>query len=181
MEHKKIIKRRYDETAKFYDRRYREIQNIKYELIFEKISIDNEQNILDVGCGTGNLFLFLDNVDCFKFGIDLSIKSLTRCLEKLGRKTQIQTICADVDFLPFREDFFDIIFLITILQNVSDPVNSLKNIKKLCKPNGLILLSLLRKKFDKEQVLKLLSDAQIVPQNIIDVEKCEDIIVIIKN
>ncbi|MFX1295199.1 MAG: class I SAM-dependent methyltransferase [Promethearchaeota archaeon] len=180
MNHKKSIKFLYDETTEGYDRRYNEIQKIKYKIIFEQISIEPGQKILDIGCGTGNLFLFLENIDCLKYGIDLSSKSLKRCQEKLGKEKLIHVICADIDFPPFKKDFFEKIFLVTILQNVPDPARSLKEIKNLCKQNGYVILSLLKKKFSMEQIKTLLEDIQVVPQQIIDMDDCEDIIIIVK-
>jgi ubiquinone/menaquinone biosynthesis C-methylase UbiE len=179
MEHKREIKIRYDETVDVYDRRYSEIQNVKYKLIFEKILIGKGQRVLDVGTGTGNLFLFLEEYECYKYGIDLSIKSLKRAREKLGEGSHIDLLCADVDYLPFKRKLFDITFLITVLQNVSEPTRSLQQIKDVIKKNSVIVLSLLKKKFPKKRIKQIIKNVGIVTKQIIDVDYCEDIILII--
>jgi len=43
-------------TAKYYDKRYKAIQKLKFNLIFKKIKKFNADMILDLGCGTGLLF-----------------------------------------------------------------------------------------------------------------------------
>ncbi len=82
MEHKKIIKSRYNETAEHYDRRYSEIQQVKYKIIMDKITIEPQYKILDIGCGTGNFYQFLKDIKCPKFAIDFSFVSLKICKEK---------------------------------------------------------------------------------------------------
>jgi len=181
MNHKKFIKYRYDKTAEFYDRRYREIQELKYKIILEKISIKHNQIILDIGSGTGNSFLYLDKYNSFKYGVDFSIESLKTYQRKPSRENSAQLICADIEFLPFKKDIFEIIFVVTVLQNLPDPRNSLKEIKQICQHGGLIVLSLLKKKFGMERIKQILDEVDLLPLDIIDDEKCEDIIIFIEN
>ncbi|NVM27662.1 MAG: class I SAM-dependent methyltransferase [Candidatus Helarchaeota archaeon] len=181
MSHKNIIKIRYEETADVFDRRYHEIQNSKYEIIFQNISISSKQRILDAGCGTGFFFQFIDDFECKKYGLDFSIESLKICRRRIGKESSIAILCADADFLPFREEYFDIILAITVLQNLPTPKKSLEEFKRVCKLNGLIILSLLKKKFPPKRINNLLNDAQLSPKQIIDDEKCEDVIVVIEN
>ncbi|NVM54138.1 MAG: class I SAM-dependent methyltransferase [Candidatus Helarchaeota archaeon] len=180
MSHKKTVKSLYDETTDIYDRRYQKIQDVKYEIILRNISITTGQVILEVGCGTGNFFQFLERNECNKYGIDFSIESLKKYRKKISNR-QNQVLCADVEFLPFREKYFDIIFAITILQNLPDPIKSLEEMKNICKQNGLLILSLLKKKFQMAQIENLLKDAKLTPTQIIDDNSCEDIIVIVEN
>ena len=181
MNHKKIIKSLYNSTANFYDRRYREIQTGKYQSIFKNISINATQSILDLGCGTGNLFLFLNKNECIKYGIDFSINSLKKLQKNTNRARIIHIICADIEYLPFKVEQFDFVFAITILQNLPDIEKSVQEMKSICKIDGFLILSLLRKKISLESIEKVLIDAQITPLKIIDEEACEDIILICQN
>jgi len=178
---KKTIQSRYNETAEFYDRRYKKIQRGKYQLIFQNISINSTQKILDIGCGTGNLFSFLRKNKCIKYGIDFSINSLKKLQKSIDRTRIIHIICADIEYLPFKASQFDFIFAITILQNLTDPKKSLRELKNICKINGFEILSLLKKKFPLEHIETLLNEVQIRPLKIINDELCEDIIVICQN
>ncbi len=181
MDHKKTVKFLYDETAKQYDKRYKEIQNVKYKLILEKILIRREHLIIDVGCGTGNLFLFLEKNKSLKIGIDFSIESLKQCQKKIGLQNSTSLICADIDFLPFKKSIFNFVFVITLLQNVPNAIKSLGEIKRICKDNGYILLSLLKKKYKLSHLQKMVEEVKLKIEEIIDFENCEDLISIIKN
>lgn len=181
MNHKKIIQSRYNETAEGYDRRYIEIQNYKYQKILDQISIQKGQEILDVGCGTGNLFLFLDKIECIKYGMDFSVECLKRYQKKKPKRKEVSILCADAENIPFKEACFDVIFLITIFQNLPDPKRCLQEIKQVCKREGLIILSFLKRKFSLDRIKQLLEEVQFEPQVIVDDENCEDIIILIQN
>ncbi|MHA1276525.1 MAG: class I SAM-dependent methyltransferase [Candidatus Helarchaeota archaeon] len=181
MDHKGIVKNRYDETVDHYDLRYKKIQIYKYELIFKKILIKPRQIILDVGCGTGNLFEFLKNLQSFNYGIDFSIESLKKLRNRFERNQLSGVICGDIDYFPFKRDYFDIILVITVLQNLPEPIKCLEGIKQICKPNGLIVLSLLNKKFRIERIKNLLKKLKWVPLEIINDPICEDTILILRN
>ncbi|MFX1594686.1 MAG: methyltransferase domain-containing protein, partial [Promethearchaeota archaeon] len=75
---KKKIIRDYNKTASVYDRRYRELQEEKYEFLLKNYRA-NGKNILDLGCGTGLFFEYirksiLDNqeIKCNYTAIDIS-------------------------------------------------------------------------------------------------------------
>ncbi|MDD1776556.1 MAG: methyltransferase domain-containing protein [Candidatus Helarchaeota archaeon] len=181
MNHKKDIQSRYNATAEGYDRRYRDIQTRKYQLIFKSISIEPTKKVLDIGCGTGNLFSFLKNIQNEKYGIDFSWDSLKKVQTRVNKDCTIQIICGDVENLPFQKDKFDLVLAITTLQNLPDPKKSLEEMKTVCKQDGLIVLSFLKKKFTKEDTQILLNETQLIPHQIINDESCEDLIVICRN
>ncbi len=52
--------------------------------------------------------------------------------------------------------------------------------KRMCRQNGIIVLSLLRKKFSIKRIKQLMETIQIKSYEIVDVERCEDIIIIAK-
>lgn len=180
MNHKKTIQSRYNATAEVYDRRYRDIQTRKYQLIFKNISIKPTTVVLDVGCGTGNVFNFLKTVNN-KYGIDFSWDSLKKLQIRVNKARMIQIVCGDVENLPFQKEKFDLILAITTLQNLPDPEKCLEAMKTVCKRDGLMGISFLRKKFTEEDTEILLNKVQLSPFQIINDESCEDIIVICRN
>jgi ubiquinone/menaquinone biosynthesis C-methylase UbiE len=181
MNHKKVIQSRYNATAEVYDRRYREIQTKKYQLIFKSIIVDRAKTVLDIGCGTGILFNFLESVSNCKYGIDFSWNSLKKLQRKVNRARIIQIVCGDVENLPFQKEKFDLVLAITTLQNLPDPKKCLEEMKAVCKRDGIITLSLLKKRFTEEDTEILLNEVQLSPNQIINDESCEDIIVICRN
>jgi len=178
---KKTVRALYNESVDIYDRRYHEIQGYKYQIILEHTEISDEQTILDVGSGTGLFFQFLQENSCNKYGIDFSFKSLKRCQVKFNNNRDIQLICGDAEALPLRNGIFDTVLVITLFQNLPNPIKCLHQVKALCKKNGKIVLSFLKKKFSIERIQHVLKDIRLKSAQIINDKNCEDIIVIINN
>ena len=118
---KREIIDKYNQTSEFYDRRYIKIQEDKYRLILNDITI-NEKLILDTGCGTGLLFDYmessfenLNSQDFHYVGMDISINMLKRFQFKIDQKSKkIHLILSDLENLPLREKIFDLLFFIMI-------------------------------------------------------------------
>ena len=113
----KMKKVNYNEISSKYDNRYNEDQwsNIKEKLL-ETISLNEYNNILEVGCGTGywlNAIKAL-NVNCF--GLDYSIGMLK---EAKSKKRCGNLINGDANALPFKNNKFDFIFCMNALHHFS--------------------------------------------------------------
>ncbi|MFQ6088848.1 MAG: class I SAM-dependent methyltransferase [Candidatus Methanofastidiosia archaeon] len=152
---KERIKKEYDRSAEFYDRRYKKIQFEKYRGTI-KLSLENLK-ILDLGCGTGLLSMFLSRKDLV--GIDLSFKML-----KVAKK-RCKVVQADIDHLPFRDSIFDLVFSFTSLQNLPYYNVAIREVLRVLKKNGLFIFSILNKKSylqvaeDVEKRFKILEKA----------------------
>ncbi|MFA5302936.1 MAG: class I SAM-dependent methyltransferase [Candidatus Nanoarchaeia archaeon] len=123
----------YDSIAKGYSSLYSSEQLKKFENV--KALIPNKGLILDLGCGTGFVTEKLDNV----IGVDYSIEMLKLCPKNL------RVVCADSSKLPFKCKVFDLIFSLTVLQDVNDLNSAISEIKRVLKPEGKIVLSVLNK------------------------------------
>lgn len=136
--------RRYNETAIKYDARYSSIQKQKYREIFSLIDISRMDLILDIGSGTGLLLDFLsssiENILC----CDLSFKML---LEGKKRHPKAIFICADSDHLPFRKSSFNLTTCISVVQNLPEPFQTIKESFRILKEGGRLLLTALDKKY----------------------------------
>jgi ubiquinone/menaquinone biosynthesis C-methylase UbiE len=124
----------YDAIAKGYNNLYMTEQLKKFENI--KKLIKPNCLTLDLGCGTGFITNKLSNV----IGVDYSIKMLKLCPKDL------KVVCADVSKLPFKNNVFDLVFSLTVLQDVNNLKSTITEIKRVLKPNGKIILSVLNKK-----------------------------------
>ncbi|MFX0136242.1 MAG: class I SAM-dependent methyltransferase [Candidatus Hodarchaeota archaeon] len=141
---------KYDQTAKHYDKRYNSIQNLKFNLIFQKIKKFKTDIILDLGCGTGLLFNLLKNRADLLVGMDISKKMLEIAL--ISKKSNyLHLICADAEFLPFRNNIFSTIFSITVLQNLPNPVISINEVSRVCKKGGFTIFTALKKDLELKQ------------------------------
>lgn len=123
----------YDSIAESYDYLYKGEQLKKFDNVKDLIS---KGLILDLGCGNGFITEKLNNA----VGVDNSVKMLEKCPPNL------RVIQADISILPFKDETFDLVFSLTALQDVNDIESAVSEIKRILKPKGRIVLSVLRKK-----------------------------------
>jgi ubiquinone/menaquinone biosynthesis C-methylase UbiE len=95
---------------------------------------------LEVGVGTGkNLPYYPQNVNVT--AIDLSPRMLEGARKKasaLGLEVKFMEM--DVQHLDFPENAFDSVFATFVFCSVTDPVLGLQELKRVCKPDGKLLL-----------------------------------------
>lgn len=130
------IKRRYNRTAKFYDCMDRMFsEKIRLEVISQV-----KGKILEVGVGTGkNLSLYPPGCDVT--GIDFSPEMLRRArsrVEKAG--LEVRLIEMDAQDMDFPDNTFDTVVATCVFCSVPDPVKGFQEIKRVCKPEGQVIL-----------------------------------------
>jgi len=165
---KERLREDYEKSAEFYDSRYKDIQFEKYSIMLSKIALTQEnpagfsaprklpkqfsweEPILDLGCGTGLLQEFIPDKKIF--GCDFSEKMLERAKER-GEVTKV----ADLNKkLPYEDDSFATILSFTVLQNVENVDNFLKEVKRCLKMSGIFVLTTLKKTTNEKQLIKLI-------------------------
>jgi len=160
---------KYDSTADKYDSRYRNIQKRKYLEVFTHHKIAESELIIDVGGGTGLLVEFLPKHQTNIIVCDISIEML-----KIGKKkfSSGNFVCADSEHLPFRSNSTNMITCFSLLQNLQDPYNTLKESFKALKEEGILIITVLTKLFDENELGKILENVnfQIVKTRILSVE-----------
>lgn len=108
-----------------------ESENISISVIKQHLKTGG--NILDVGCGNGRLLKQLNGYN--RFGLDISPEYL-KCLE-----AEKITLClSKIEDMPFKNDYFDMIVCTDVLEHVEDLNRSLRNIVRVLKPGGTLLL-----------------------------------------
>lgn len=99
--------------------------------------------ILDAASGTGDLALmFAEKYKTEVYALDLNEKMLEIAKNKAlkaGLKGKINFVLGDILFLPFENDFFDIISVGFGLRNVEDLNKALSEIRRVLKPGGKFL------------------------------------------
>lgn len=105
------------------------------------IDID-EARILDVGCAFGFLLDEASKKGCDCYGVELSKYAFGYATNTLGLKV----FNGEVTNCDFENDFFDIIFLLDTIEHFINPKDVLTKIRKLLKPNGLLILSTINTK-----------------------------------
>ena len=117
----------------FYEGHWNDI----YENIIEiDNSLKNDCSILDVGCGWG-LALSLFKKKGFEcFGFDPAIEAV-----EYGKKKGLNLKHAGLDGMDvFDKKKFNVITLFNVLEHLPEPEKSIKQIKEILKPNGILVI-----------------------------------------
>ena len=182
---KKEIIDNYDASADFYDKRYRAIQEEKYDIVLDNYDL-NEKTILDIGCGTGlfteHIFNSKDHprvLKCNFIAVDISWNMLLQFklkLFKLKNKTEILLLLADMENLPFRDNSFNLVFSLTSFQNLPNILNGIRESLRVGSNKSVVKFSTLRKKLELNPILELLTPF-VEDLEVINKDYIEDIII----
>lgn len=98
----------------------------------------DDTNILDAGCGIAwSEYLFNVNPRARRFAVDLST-SVEVAFQRTRSLPNVFVAQADLFRLPFRLDFFDVIFSAGVLHHTADPADAFRHLCRHLKPGGLI-------------------------------------------
>lgn len=139
-----------------YDARYAEEQSVKYQAALKHLDITRPDSVLDVGCGTGLFFSHIAAEAKTVVGVDISSRLLLQAKERIRDFCNVNLIQADADYLPLIDKSFCFVFAFTVLQNLPNPLQTLKEIKRIAKLDAHIIVTGLKKVFSLEAFKVLL-------------------------
>ena len=160
--------RSYDSTAQFYDSRYAEEQERKYEAALE--SVKPSGLVLDIGCGSGLFFKHAAREAETLVGVDSSRRLLLEAQKRARGWRNVCLIKADADFLPLKNDSFDVVFAFTVLQNIPKPLIALKELGRVVKTEGPVVVTGLKKVVSSRCLRKMLQNSGLSPFLFIDAD-----------
>jgi len=131
-----LIKKRYDRISSLFDVMDHMIRSSWRKSLLENL----HGNVLEVGVGTGsNLPYYPENVHVT--GIDFSPKMLAKAYKKIGEsKAKVVLKEMDAQQMDFSDNTFDFVVSTCVFCSVPDPVQGLKEIRRVVKPEGKILM-----------------------------------------
>jgi len=156
---KEVIDSSYDIDSDSYDLRYFDEQYEKYKKVTESIRFDNDEKILDVGCGTG---LYIKNLIDLKknyriiIGIDISKQMIEKSVRRCKSFEKVHFIRGDAYNLPLRKDLFDKVFAFTVIQNLSNPIDALSEFKRVAKKNSSIVVTTHKKSYTEKRFVEMI-------------------------
>jgi len=132
----------------------------EYDLWFEKNSFTYESELmllnkivpksgkgLEIGVGTGRFSSALG----IKLGIDPAFNMLL-----IAKKRGIKIFTAKAEALPFKDNSFDFLMMVTVLCFLPYPLTALREAKRVIKNKGYIIIGMI----DKENVLGQLYESK---------------------
>ena len=107
-------------------------------------SIGGDARIAEIGCGTGQMSLYLARADRTIVALDLSRAAL-----ELGaaaaRRYGVEPVLfveADLSHLPLRRDAFDVVYCSGVLHHTPDPAAAFGRITSAVRPGGIVVVGL---------------------------------------
>ena len=131
-------KRRFNRIARLYDI-FELPFSKKFSRLRKRLVQNAEGRTLEVGIGTGNNIPFYPGIVELT-GIDLSDKmiSIARKKSKGGTKVNLQVM--DAENMLFEDNSFDTVVSFGTLCSIPDPDRGLKEIRRVCRDGGKILM-----------------------------------------
>lgn len=128
----------YTGISEIYDS-YRSYTDDVIKRIIELGRISGGKNVLDLGCGTGNIAYQIKNtINCHLIGVDVSPDML-----KVASSKVLEVVLADVDNqrLPFRDGSFDTIVGAYVVHQIKNLNLMLAECYRVLKDGALVLLT----------------------------------------
>ena len=112
-----------------------------HENVAERIIKRNATAVLDIACGSGDFLLYLATIapTISLSGSDFAPGMVACAKEKLGDKATIVEAVGGTE--PFPEHSFDVITIMMAFHHFPNKLETLIKIKRLLKPNGIIIIA----------------------------------------
>jgi phosphatidylethanolamine/phosphatidyl-N-methylethanolamine N-methyltransferase len=136
-----FVARVYEKLASVYDLIFGPTLHPGRLVARDRMGIRPGDHILEVGVGTGiNTSLYPRN--CHITGIDLSTSMLEKARERVAREglANVRLLEMDAASLTFADDSFDIVYAPYLVSVVPDPVQVVREMRRVCRPGGKIIV-----------------------------------------
>ncbi|GAA4853883.1 class I SAM-dependent methyltransferase [Saccharopolyspora rosea] len=99
-----------------------------------------DTELLDIGCGPGTITLDFAELAGRVVGVDNVAEPLEIARAGAAERglDDVEFAEADVYALPHADDSFDVVHAHQVLQHLTDPVAALREMRRVCRPGGLV-------------------------------------------
>lgn len=113
------------------------IRKFSYQKNLKFVGVGEEKRVLDFGCGNGELATALAERGINVTAFDFTPNSYHEQLFKIDMNNQSLRFTSNLEDLG---GFFDVIFMLQVIEHLYDPIETLRNLKDKLKPNGVIII-----------------------------------------
>jgi ubiquinone/menaquinone biosynthesis C-methylase UbiE len=127
----------FDKYAQEYDKWF-DIYSSAYqsELRAVRMLIPQAGKGIEIGAGTGRFSV--------PFGITIGVEP-SKGMAEIARSRGITVYNSKAENLPFDDETFDFVLMVTTICFLQDPLQALKEIRRILRPSGLIIIGMLDK------------------------------------
>lgn len=110
----------------------------RYMFQFLDRFVEKGSNVLDVGCGTGEISEKLIELGHTVRGVDFSQVAIDICLNK-----ELNATVVDLDeCIPFTNDEFEVVWAGDVIEHVFDPIGLFDEMSRVLSPSGILLFTI---------------------------------------
>jgi SAM-dependent methyltransferase len=109
-----------------------------YDAAFDEVGVTDGTRLLDVGCGSGYALLLAHKRGATVTGIDASGPMLAVADSRLPQASLTQ---GEIEELPYDDHAFDCVTAFNSVQYAADPVQALREIKRVAKPKAPVAVA----------------------------------------
>ena len=111
--------------------------------LYEKVDLKNKKNILDIGCGPGEITLDIANLTNGQVtGIDIDPEKLEKAKIFLADVPNVKLLKADAQELPFEDETFDLVIFTITLTYIKNKQKAINEMVRVTKPGGIVFATL---------------------------------------
>jgi len=97
--------------------------------------VKKDAKVLDVGTGAGGWLLVINKLGMEGYGLDPCKKAI-----KLAKKHGLKVKAGTLQSSNYPDNFFDIITLYNVIEHVHNPLEDLRELKRILKPGGTLII-----------------------------------------
>jgi len=106
--------------------------------IFKMIDIEKDDQVIEIGCGAGNI---IEKAPSGKlFGTDISPSIISKAKHRLNQKANL--FLSDAQNLPCKDQVFTKVICSEVLEHILDPAAALNEIARILKIQGIAIISI---------------------------------------